>query len=83
MVYKIDNRYYIKVQGYYREVEITPQGDSFDIKPINSAESKIEVTTVTDVDIVDLKTEDFKKDKFEPIEDIKPFKEIKKYKKEM
>lgn len=83
MVYKIDNKYYIKVQGYYKEVEIIPQSDSFDIKPINSADSKIEVTTVDNVDIVDLKTEDFKKDKFEPIEDIKPFKEIKKYKKEM
>lgn len=83
MVYKINNKYYIKVQGYYREVEIIPQGDSFDIKPMTSADSKIEVTTVDNVDIVDLKTEDFKKDKFEPIEDIKPFKEIKKYKKEM
>jgi hypothetical protein len=83
MVYKINNKYYIKVQGYYKEVEITSHGDSLDIKPITSADSKIEVTTVNNVDIVDLKTEDFKKDKFEPIEDIKPFKEIKKYKKEM
>ena len=81
MVYKIDNRYYIKVQGYYKEVEIIPQGNSFDILPING--SKIEVTGVTNAELVKLESENFEKK--EEVEEIveerkeRPFNNIKKY----
>ena len=33
MIYKIDNKFYIKVQGYYKGVDIKFNGDDLDLKP--------------------------------------------------
>lgn len=82
MVYKIDNKYYIKVQGYYKEVEIIPQGNSFDISPIKG--SKLEVTSVENAELVKLESENFEKpveveEVKEEIKREKSFNNIKKY----
>ena len=34
MLYKIDGKFYIKVQGYYREVNVKVDGDNLDVTPM-------------------------------------------------
>ena len=53
MIYKINDKYYVKVQGYYKEVSINKSAKGLEIKPVQN--SKIEVSTVKKYDIVDLK----------------------------
>lgn len=33
MIYKIDNKFYIKVQGYYKGVDVKFNGDNLDLTP--------------------------------------------------
>jgi len=33
MIYKIDNKFYIKVQGYYKGVDVKFNGDDLDLTP--------------------------------------------------
>ena len=55
MVYKINNKYYLKIQGYYKEINVIPKGDDFEIKV--KPNSKIEITKAKNVNTVDLKKE--------------------------
>lgn len=59
MIYDIDGKYYIKVQGYYKEVELRLIGGNFDIKPKNN---KIEVTVVKNANVVNINSKAFKRD---------------------
>ena len=34
MLYKINGKFYIKVQGYYREVNVKVDGDNLDVTPM-------------------------------------------------
>ena len=34
MLYKINGKFYIKVQGYYREVDVKVDGDNLDVTPM-------------------------------------------------
>ena len=34
MLYQIRNKFYIKVQGYYREVNVKVDGDNLDVTPM-------------------------------------------------
>ena len=43
MLYKINDTFYLKVDGHYVGVEITIQGDDLDIKPTSN---KIEIASV-------------------------------------
>lgn len=61
MLYKINNKYYIKVQGYYKEVDVSIKGDNLEIKPNNGL--SIEITKVKNVKVVDMKTENFNRPK--------------------
>lgn len=73
MIYDINGKYYIKVQGYYKEVELKLSGSNFDIKP---KKNKIEITGVKNAKVVNINSDDFKRDfrmkrnsaKFEEIE---------------
>lgn len=38
MLYKIGNKFYIKVQGYYKEVDIKVDGDNLDITPVQDSD---------------------------------------------
>lgn len=60
MIYKIKNKYYVKVQGYYKEVRVDKNGDNLDVTPIANAK-KLEITKVKDAVIVDPKKENFNK----------------------
>lgn len=60
MIYKIKNKYYVKVQGYYKEVRVDKNGDNLDVTPITNAK-KLEITKVKDAVIVDPKKENFNK----------------------
>ena len=60
MIYKIKNKYYVKVQGYYKEVRVDKNGDNLDVTPIANAK-KLEITKVNDAVIVDPKKENFNK----------------------
>lgn len=59
MLYKIDDKYYIKVQGYYKEVTVSGRGNNLDIKPKSG--SKIEVAKAKNVKVVDTEKENFNK----------------------
>ena len=39
MIYKIDDKFYIKVQGYYKEVSVKTDGDNLDISLIPDSET--------------------------------------------
>jgi len=52
MIYKIDNKFYIKVQGYYKEVDLKIDGDNLDITPNGN---EIEITNVTNVKVYDMR----------------------------
>ena len=34
MLYKIGKKFYIKVQGYYKEVDVKVDGDNLDVAPV-------------------------------------------------
>lgn len=59
MIYDINGKYYIKVQGYYKEVELNLSGSNFDIKP---KKNKIEITVVKNAKVVNINSDDFKRD---------------------
>ena len=59
MIYKINNKYYVKVQGYYVEVSITNKNGSLDIKPNKNKNTRIEVSKVKNAVIVNIKKENF------------------------
>jgi hypothetical protein len=42
MLYKIDDKFYIKVQGYYKEVDVKVDGDNLDINLVPNGD-EIEV----------------------------------------
>lgn len=42
MLYKIDDKFYIKVQGYYKEVDVKVDGDNLDINLVPNGD-QIEV----------------------------------------
>ena len=42
MLYRIDGKFYIKVQGYYIEVNVNLEGDNLDVTPKSNGE-KIEI----------------------------------------
>lgn len=42
MLYQIGKKFYIKVQGYYKEVEVKVNGDNLDVAPIPNGD-EIEV----------------------------------------
>ena len=52
MIYKIDNKYYIKVQGYYKEVDISIKGNNLDIKPNGN---EIEASNTLKVETFDMR----------------------------
>ena len=52
MIYKIDGKYYVRVQGYYKEVQVTKKVNGLEFKPI--ADSKIEVGKAKKVEVVDV-----------------------------
>ena len=52
MLYKIDNKFYIQVQGYYLEVDIIIDGDNFDVKPNGN---KLEVNDVSEYEVYDVR----------------------------
>ena len=52
MLYKIDNKFYIKVQGYYKEVDIKVNGDNLDITPNGN---EIEVSNVKHFETYDMR----------------------------
>jgi hypothetical protein len=39
MLYKIGNKFYIKVQGYYKEVDVKVNGNNLDIAPIENGDT--------------------------------------------
>lgn len=60
MLYKINDKYYIKVQGYYKQVKVTKDGNNLDIQPVTRGlYSKIEVARAKNVNIVDINKENF------------------------
>lgn len=61
MLYKINSKYYIKVGGYYKEVNVTSQSGNLDIKPITDKNARIEVSRAKNVVIVNPKKENFNK----------------------
>lgn len=52
MIYQIGDKFYLKVQGYYKEVDIKVNGSDLDIT-LNG--NKIETTRVSDVKSFDMK----------------------------
>ena len=52
MIYKINNKFYLKVQGYYKEVDIKVDGDNLDITPNGN---EIETYNVGNVEVFDVK----------------------------
>lgn len=47
MLYVIKGKYYILVSGYYKEVKIEKNGNSYDVIPVENAnKTKIEASTV-------------------------------------
>lgn len=42
MLYQIGKKFYIKVQGYYKEVDIKVDGDNLDVAPVKNGD-EIEV----------------------------------------
>ena len=64
MLYKINDKYYIKVQGYYKQVKVTKDGNNLDIQPVTRGlYSKIEVARAKNVNIVDINKENFNRNK--------------------
>lgn len=51
MLYRIGNKYYVKVQGYYKEVDLKVNGDNLEITPNGN---EIEVTNVSNVEALDM-----------------------------
>lgn len=86
MLYRIGNKYYIRVQGYYKEVTIKVKGDNLEITPNGN---EIEVTKVSNAEMINAQTE---KDsiikslktsaEFKPAEE-KPIKKYRNYDKRM
>lgn len=60
MIYKIKNKYYVKVQGYYKEVKVDRNGDNLDVTPIKGGK-KLEITKCKDAVVVDPTKENFNK----------------------
>lgn len=60
MIYKIKNKYYVKVQGYYKEVTVNRKGNDLDVKPVQGAK-KLEVTKDIKAIVVNPAKEDFNK----------------------
>lgn len=50
MLYKIDNKYYIKVQGYYKQVDVKVNGNNLDITPNGN---EIEILNAKNVEALD------------------------------
>lgn len=51
MLYRIGNKYYVKVQGYYKEVDIKVNGDNLEITPNGN---EIEVTLASGVEVLNM-----------------------------
>lgn len=69
MVYKIDGNYFIKVGGYFVEVEATVKNGDLDLKP---TKNKIEIGNVSYETITtnDVKKELTTKPKIEKVEEV-------------
>ena len=61
MLYKINGKYYVKVGGYYKEVNVTSQGGNLDITPSKDKNARIEVTRAKNVIVVNPKKENWNK----------------------
>lgn len=72
MIYKIEDKFYVKVQGYYVEVDISFKDDNLDITP--KGNKRIEVNDVDKVEKFDMRLDE---DKNKVINSIK--KETKSY----
>lgn len=66
MLYQIGKKFYIKVQGYYKEVDVKVDGDNLDVAPVINGD-EIEVYGFQEV----VKPFDMKIDKDEVIQSIK------------
>ncbi len=53
MIYDINGKYYVKVQGYYKEVTVNHTGKGLEFKPVK--DSKIEILKAKKVNVVDIK----------------------------
>lgn len=53
MLYCIKNKYYILVSGYYKEVQVTKDGNEYNVIPVEKAK-KIEASTVKDFTTVNV-----------------------------
>ena len=66
MLYRINGKFYIKVQGYYIEVNVNLEGDNLDVTPKSNGE-KIEIYGFQEVvEPIDMMT-----DKYKIIESLK------------
>lgn len=60
MLYQIGNKYYLKVQGYYKEVDITIDKDNIVVKA--KRDTRIEMSSVkTPIKTIDIKQPSVKK----------------------
>lgn len=53
MIYEINGKYYVKVQGYYKEVAVNRTAKGLEFKPVEN--SKIEILKAKKVNVVDIK----------------------------
>lgn len=64
MLYEIEGKYYIRVSGYYKEVEVLKAKDGFEVKPTaNANKTKIEASTVKNYTTISLEKAYEKKNK--------------------
>lgn len=62
MLYLIQDKPYIRVANYYREVDVTKKGDEYFVTPKKGDETKIE--NVKREDVVQISLQDFYKRNF-------------------
>lgn len=46
MLYRVGTKFYIRVQGYYKEVDVSIEGDNLEVKPNGN---EIEISSVKNV----------------------------------
>ena len=54
MLYKIDNDFYIKVQGYYVKVDVNVDGENLDVQPSKDGK-RLEVGNTNNYEIYDVR----------------------------